>query len=148
MNTIEINTGLHGLKIWRQIYRERVALQIAAEARSAINSCRSVVETVTYRGQAVYGINTGFGRLAGTTIPADALDILQSNVVLAHAIGSGPLLSLPATRLVLAVKIAALAQGYSGVRGDLVALMVTKFNHDLLTAVPSDRKSTSLNSSH
>src|SRR3546814_726973 len=43
MNTIEINTGLHGLKIWRQIYRERVALQIAAEARSAINSCRSEI---------------------------------------------------------------------------------------------------------
>src|SRR3546814_17820285 len=119
MNTIEINTGLHGLKIWRQIYRERVALQIAAEARSAINSCRSVVENVTNRGQAVYGINTGFGRLAGTTIPADALDILQSNVVLAHAIGSGPLLSLHETRLVMEFKISDLSPGYFGLRGDL-----------------------------
>src|SRR3546814_1332368 len=124
MNTIEINTGLHGLKIWRQIYRERVALQIAAEARSAINSCRSVVENVTNRGQSVYGINTGFGRLAGTTIPADALDILQSNVVLAHATGSGPPLSLQEPRPVMAMKIAALAQGYSGVRGELVELKI------------------------
>lgn len=137
MNAIEINVGLHGLTVWRRIYRERVTLKIGADAQSAIVKSRHVVEKVTERGEAVYGINTGFGRLAGTTIAGDALDLLQSNVVLAHAIGSGPLLSLPETRLVMAMKIAALAQGYSGVRAELVELMVAMFNHDLLPAIPS-----------
>ena len=81
-------------------------------------------------GDAVYGINTGFGQMADTLIPQDALATLQSNLVLSHTVGSGAPLSLPETRLVMALKIASLAQGYSGVRPELVDLMIAMVNHD------------------
>src|SRR3984957_11475494 len=74
------------------------------------------IERVLAGGKKVYGVNTGFGSLAQTQIPADELELLQRNLVLSHAAGTGALLPDPIVRLVLVLKIASLAQGYSGVR--------------------------------
>jgi histidine ammonia-lyase len=74
------------------------------------------IERVLAGGKSVYGVNTGFGSLAQTRIATGELELLQRNLVLSHAAGTGALLADPIVRLVLVLKIASLAQGYSGVR--------------------------------
>lgn len=137
MKRLELTTGANGLAAWTAIYRDRVELCLGLEARTAIAKAHEVVEHVVAKGGAVYGINTGFGRLAGSVIAGDAMTELQRNVVLTHAIGSGPALSAPETRLVMAMKIASLAQGHSGVRPELVDFLIEIFNRDLLPVIPS-----------
>lgn len=137
MKTLDITTGQNGLNHWRIIYIEPVQLRLTDRARKAVALAHKTVADVIDTGGAVYGINTGFGRLAGTVIDDGAIGDLQRNVVLTHAIGSGPPLSMPETRLVMAMKIASLAQGHSGVRPELVDFMVEMFNRDLLPVIPS-----------
>ena len=137
MQTLELTTGMNGLKTWTAVYRGRVHLELSAAAQTAVADANQTVASVVAGGGAVYGINTGFGRLAGTVIPDSSLQALQKNVVLTHAIGSGPPLSAAETRLVLAMKIGSLVQGYSGVRPDLVRFMVEMFNRDLLPVIPA-----------
>ena len=136
MNTITIKATMNGLDVWRNIYRERVVLQLGDCARAAIQAAHRTVTEVLKKGGPAYGINTGFGRLADTVIGPQDVSKLQRNVVLVNAIGSGAPLSPAETRLALAMKIASLAQGYSGVRLELVELMVEMFNRDLLPVIP------------
>ena len=84
-----------------------------------------------------YRINTGFGRLAQTHIPDDQLELLQKNLVLSHAVGVGEPLSVPTVRLVLALKIASLARGHSGVRMELINALLGLFNAGVVPRVPS-----------
>jgi histidine ammonia-lyase len=77
-------------------------------------------------------VNTGFGRLAQTHIPNEQLELLQTNLVLSHAVGVGAPLPAPVVRLTLALKIATLARGYSGVRRELVDALVKLYNADVL----------------
>ena len=137
MKMLELTTGLNGMETWVAVYRNRVQLQLSGPARTAISNAQRTVESIVAWGGAVYGINTGFGRMAGTVIPDDALEALQKNVVVTHAIGSGLALSAAETRLVMAMKIASLAQGHSGVRLELVELMIEMFNRGLLPVIPS-----------
>lgn len=137
MKRLELTTGVNGLTTWTVVYRDRVGLCLSPAARTAIAKAHEVVARVAAQGGAVYGINTGFGRLAGSVIAGDAMEKLQRNVVVTHAIGSGPALSAPETRLVMAMKIASLAQGHSGVRPELVDFLIEMFNRDLLPMIPS-----------
>jgi histidine ammonia-lyase len=137
MQTLDITTGVNGLATWVAIYRAPLRLRLSEPARAAIETAHRTVEEILARGDAVYGINTGFGRLAGTAIPEAALGALQKNVVVTHAIGTGPPLSAAETRLVMALKIAALAQGHSGVRLDLVERLVEMVNRRLLPVIPA-----------
>ncbi len=68
------------------------------------------------RGEPVYGINTGFGKLASVRIATSDLETLQRNIVLSHAAGVGETTPAPIVRLMMALKLASLAQGASGVR--------------------------------
>ena len=75
-------------------------------------------------GEALYGVNTGFGKLASTRIPPAQLAQLQLNLVRSHAAGIGPLLPAPVVRLVLALKALSLARGASGVRPVVVEALL------------------------
>src|SRR5262249_24585281 len=97
----------------------------------------AAVSKLGRRGTAAYGVNTGFGRLAQTHIPNDQLELLQSNLVLSHAVGVGDPLPAPVVRLMLALKIQSLSRGFSGVRRELVEALVRLYNADVLPRVPS-----------
>ncbi len=85
----------------------------------------------------VYGVNTGFGKLASTRIPADQLAQLQLNLLRSHAAGTGPLLPRPVVRLVLALKALSLARGASGVRPVVVEALLALLAADALPAIPA-----------
>lgn len=89
------------------------------------------------QGEAIYGVNTGFGKLASTRIPADQLAQLQLNLVRSHAAGTGPLLPAPVVRLVLALKALSLARGASAVQPAVVEALLRLVEADVLPAIPA-----------
>ena len=88
-------------------------------------------------GDAAYGINTGFGLLAQTRIPSEQLELLQRNLLLSHAAGVGDALPDPVVRLILALKINALARGHSGISVGLVDALLALLRHGVYPVVPA-----------
>uniref|UniRef100_A0A8B9KF05 Histidine ammonia-lyase n=1 Tax=Astyanax mexicanus TaxID=7994 RepID=A0A8B9KF05_ASTMX len=84
----------------------------------------------------VYGVNTGFGKFAGTVVRKDQLKELQENLVRSHSAGVGPPLSPERTRMLLALRINTLAKGHSGVSLETLQKMVAAFNESCLSWVP------------
>lgn len=114
MRMITLKPGEVALRDWRAIYRGAgAALDSASSAKIAASA--AAVGQILAKGLPVYGINTGFGRLASVRIPDEDLAILQRNIVLSHASGVGEPLPPAITRLMMALKLASLAQGASGV---------------------------------
>ena len=121
----------------RQVARENPSLELDPACLPALRAGFESVERIVASGKPAYGINTGFGRLSQTRIPAGELEQLQTNIVLSHAAGTGPLLDDAAVRLVLALKIAALSAGYSGVRPLLVERLLELYNRGIYPCIPA-----------
>jgi histidine ammonia-lyase len=115
----------------------REPLQLDEATRRALGEGARAVGRIVGEGKPVYGINTGFGKLAQTHIPDDQLELLQRNLVLSHSVGVGALLSDEAVRLTMLLKVASLARGFSGVRAEVVDAMVTLLNAGVLPCIPS-----------
>jgi histidine ammonia-lyase len=114
--------GAVGLSDWRAIWQGDAARLDPASA-PVIAGSAAAVERILARGEPVYGINTGFGKLASVRIADADLATLQRNIVLSHAAGTGDPAPLAVVRLMMALKLASLAQGASGVRPQTVALL-------------------------
>ena len=122
----------------RRIVREpMLSIALSPEARPRIAASAGIVERIVAGGKPTYGINTGFGKLAQTHIPDDQLEALQRNLILSHSAGVGAPLPDDVVRLVLALKIASLAQGYSGVRSVLVDALIALFNAGVCPRIPA-----------
>jgi histidine ammonia-lyase len=102
-----------------------------------VEEAAKTVADVIARGDAAYGINTGFGLLARKRIPNDSLRELQSRLVLSHAAGTGAPLSEATVRLILVLKAASLARGHSGVRPVVIESLLDLVNHGVLPVIPS-----------
>jgi len=113
-----------------------VRLQIDERCRHAMQRSADTIARVTREDRTVYGVNTGFGRLANTRIPHDALETLQRSIVLSHAAGIGEFMPCHTVRLLMVLKIQSLTRGYSGVRPALVDALVALVNHEVYPAIP------------
>jgi histidine ammonia-lyase len=120
-----------------RVLQQPVRVTLGPRDRQRIAASAQQVADVIAHDQTVYGINTGFGLLAQTKIAPDQLQQLQTNLVLSHAAGTGPLLPDPIVRLVMVLKIASLAQGYSGVRLATVRALGKMLEHDIYPCIPS-----------
>jgi histidine ammonia-lyase len=136
MNDVVLRPGEVSLAEWRAIYRGATARLDQASA-PLIAASAAAVERILARGEPVYGINTGFGKLASVRIEAGDLETLQRNIVLSHAAGVGEPSPVPVIRLMLALKLASLAQGASGVRPATVALLEAMLVKGLTPVVPA-----------
>jgi histidine ammonia-lyase len=110
--------------------------ELASSARERIDASVRAVRELVSRHDAVYGINTGFGKLAQTRIADDQLAQLQKNLVLSHSAGVGQPLSAPVVRLMLLLKAASLAHGVSGVRFEVADALLALLNANVLPVVP------------
>ncbi len=97
---------------------------------------RLYVEAEIRRNIAIYGVNTGFGRLASIQIPGDQLEELQENLILSHAAGVGKPVRKDIVRLMLLIKIQSLTRGYSGIRPEVVDGLRFLLNEDQIPVVP------------
>lgn len=106
-------------------------------AQDAMRASAETVGRIVARGEPAYGINTGFGKLAKVRIGNDRLNELQTNLVRSHAVGVGELLDDDTVRLILALKIASLARGYSGIRPEIVDAAIRLYNAEIWPCIPS-----------
>ena len=100
---------------WREIYRG-AAVMLDPASQSQVAASAEAVARILAEDAPIYGINTGFGRLASVRIPLADLERLQRNIVLSHAAGTGQPMPKRVARLMIALKLASLAQGASGIR--------------------------------
>ena len=136
MADLVIHPGKSKLSLWRRIAEAPATLSLHADAWSAIERSRKTVEAALASGEAIYGVNTGFGKLAQKRIPDNELKKLQRNLVLSHATGVGEPLPDSVVRLVMALKISSLARGHSGVRRVVVERLLDLLNKNILPEIP------------
>ena len=111
-------------------------VRIAAAARERVARARAFVEERFASGEAIYGVTTGFGRLASISIdPADAV-ALQLNLVRSHAAGTGPPLEIPVVRAAGTLRANSLSAGHSGVKPETLDLIVAMLERGVTPAVP------------
>ena len=112
---------------------EEVRLSDAAVARMA--AARGIVETLA-EGEPAYGISTGFGALANTTIPADRRTALQQSLIRSHAAGMGPPVEPEVVRAMMFLRARTLAFGASGARPQVAQSLVRSINASIVPVVP------------
>ncbi len=135
MTIITLQPGQVSLADWRAIYRGAGAALDPASG-VAIAASAAAVGRILAKGEPVYGINTGFGKLASVRIEDHDLATLQRNIVLSHAAGVGEPLAVPITRLMIALKLASLAQGASGIAPATIAFLEALLTKGLTPVIP------------
>ena len=121
----------------RAIWADGAPLAVDPGARAGVDAAAAAVARVIAHGDTVYGVNTGFGLLARTRIDDARLAELQRALVRSHSAGTGALLDDAIVRLVLALKAASLARGLSGVRWEVVDLIVRVANAGIVPCIPA-----------
>jgi histidine ammonia-lyase len=136
MTQITLVPGEVSLEQWRAIY-EGAGVRLDPASAPRIAAGAAAVERILARHEPVYGINTGFGKLASVKIGDEDLAALQRNIVLSHSAGTGAPSPVPVVRLMMALKLASLAQGASGIRPQTVALLEAMLARGLTPVVPA-----------
>jgi histidine ammonia-lyase len=133
---ITLTPGRATLANWRAV-TDGAAVRLDAAAMPAIEASARAVEAIIARDEPVYGINTGFGKLSGVHIASDDLATLQRNIVLSHAAGVGEPTRPATVRLMMALKLASLGRGFSGVRLRTVAMLEAMLAREAVPVIPS-----------
>ncbi len=124
-------------KVERFLRNPDVRVQLSPEAAQHVRASRATVEAALGSGATVYGITTGFGRLADKRVEPDQMRELQRNLVRSHSAGVGPPLAPEKTRLLMLFRANALAKGYSGVRLETLELLIAALNAHVYPVIPS-----------
>ena len=132
---VTLEPGAVGLAQWRAVL-DGAAVGLDAACRPQIRKSAAAIQAIVAEGRVVYGVNTGFGKLASTHIAKADLETLQRNLVLSHATGTGAALPDPVTRLVMAMKAASLARGYSGVSEATLDHLMAMLDAGVLPVIP------------
>src|SRR6516225_1955516 len=114
----------------------RELVEIAPSAGAQMERSEGVVRAVAHGDRAVYGINTGFGKLCEVRIAEDEIERLQLNLIRSHACGIGRPLSEPETRAIVALRANTLALGYSGVRPVVARTLCAMLNAGVHPVIP------------
>lgn len=119
----------------KRIARDQEKVMIDPKNLEKVKHAREIVKKLANGDDAVYGINTGFGHLANVKIDKQALSDLQSNLLMSHACGVGDPLPKETVRAMMALRINALIQGYSGIREETILKLLEYLNEDLIPVV-------------
>jgi histidine ammonia-lyase len=122
--------------LYRVVF-DHAPVELAPDARKRMLASRAVIERLIQSGQAVYGVNTGFGKLASVRISTEQIGELQLNLVRSHACGVGSPLSERETRALLVLRANAIAKGFSGVRPVVAETLCAMLNARVHPVIPS-----------
>lgn len=136
MSEIVLTPGTMSLGTWRAVI-QGVTPVLDPTCMPAIERGEAAVRTIVERGDPVYGVNTGFGKLAFVRIGSADLETLQRNIVLSHAAGVGEPVPVPVVRLMMALKLASLGHGASGIRLETAQLLQSMLARDIVPVVPA-----------
>lgn len=135
--TITLNPGAVRLDELESIWRDGASAVLDPQARADIDRASEMVAAAAAGDEAVYGINTGFGKLASLRIQPEDTAQLQRNLILSHCCGVGEPLDAPTTRLMMALKLISVGRGASGLRQQTVTLLESMLARDVVPVVPS-----------
>lgn len=134
MTTLSLTPGEARLADWRHVID---GAAVALTETGAIAGAQAIVDDIVAAGTVTYGVNTGFGKLASVRIADNDLATLQRNLILSHAVGTGPALPDEVVALILAMKAASLARGASGVRPVVIEALIGALRAGALPVVPA-----------
>ncbi len=133
---VELDGNSLELEALWEVAQGRASLAIAPAAVSAMEASRRCVDQAIAEHRVLYGVTTGFGKLATITVSPSDIEQLQYNLLVSHATGTGDPLPQPAVRAVMAVKANSLAKGLSGCRPEVAHTLVEMVNRDVLPVIP------------
>ncbi|QTN27490.1 histidine ammonia-lyase [Rhodoferax sp. AJA081-3] len=133
---MNIQPGELTLAQLRELHASKTTLTLDPAARPGIRASAALVHKAAQGGDAVYGVNTGFGKLANQRIAQADLETLQLNLLRSHAVGVGEPMSEPVVRLILLMKAASLARGYSGIREIVIDRLFAFYNLGITPVIP------------
>ncbi|MFN5998187.1 MAG: aromatic amino acid lyase, partial [Paracoccaceae bacterium] len=119
-----------------RIFRQTLPARLHDSARPGIMQAAGHIAAAARGKAAVYGVNTGFGKLASVKIAPEDTETLQKNLILSHCCGVGDPMPRDVARLMMVLKLLSLGRGASGVRPDLVALIEGMLLHDVTPVIP------------
>ncbi|MFG1428256.1 histidine ammonia-lyase [Roseixanthobacter glucoisosaccharinicivorans] len=134
--SVRLDAGAVPLAKWRDI-AAGAAFTLDPSCAENVRRSAAAVDAIVAAGAPVYGINTGFGKLASVRIDAADLATLQRNIVVSHAAGVGEAMPAPVVRLMMALKLASLAQGASGIHPRTLAFLEAMLARGLVPVVPA-----------
>ena len=137
MKKIVLKPGHLTLKQLQSIHAGVCQLSLGDAARAAVRASHALVKAAADGDEPVYGVNTGFGKLANKRISRDQLAALQRNLIRSHSVGVGEPLAPAVMRLMMATKAASLARGFSGCREQVIDTLLAVHNAGLVPYVPS-----------
>jgi len=133
---IEIDGNTLSLEALQRLAKQEARAELSTSAIAQIEHSRSLVDEALASGRAVYGISTGFGKFKDIFIKPEDRKRLQTNLVLSHAAGVGPSFEREISRAALVLRANALAKGFSGVRRELVELLLNCLNCGVHPVIP------------
>ena len=133
--TVTLRPGAMTLSDWRSIYRG-ADVSLDRGCKGDVERGAQAVQELLASGRAVYGVNTGFGKLAQSRIANDELAELQKRLVLSHAAGVGSPMPAKIVRLMMALKMSSLGRGVSGVRWDVIETLEAMLKAGLTPVIP------------
>ncbi|MGH8434062.1 MAG: histidine ammonia-lyase [Pseudomonas sp.] len=134
---LQFTPGQLSLEQLRQVYREPLSVTLDPACYADVKASIATVADIIASERTVYGINTGFGLLARTSIPAESLSALQRNLVLSHSCGTGPLLDDASVRLIMLLKVGSMARGFSGISVEVLAALLKLLELEIYPCIPS-----------
>jgi histidine ammonia-lyase len=134
---LTLTPGSTTLDALETLWRHGDAARLDPSFRSAVDTAAARVRAAANGTDAVYGVNTGFGKLASVKIASADTETLQRNLILSHCCGVGEALDLAAARLMMALKLLSLGRGASGVRWDVIALIEGMLERGVTPVIPS-----------
>lgn len=120
-----------------RIYRTGAAVTLHASARAGVDLAASRIAAAAAGQAAVYGVNTGFGKLASIKIAAEDTETLQKNLILSHCCGVGEPMPQAVARLMMVLKLLSLGRGASGVRWQVIALLQDMLARGVTPVIPA-----------
>ncbi|MGR3453694.1 histidine ammonia-lyase [Pseudooceanicola sp.] len=135
--TLILTPGTATLAQLERFWREGQAAELDPAARPAIDAAAAMVAEAAAGEAAIYGINTGFGKLASVRVPPQDTERLQRNLILSHCCGVGEVLDAPTTRLMIALKLLSLGRGASGIRWETAALLQDLLAKGVTPVIPA-----------
>lgn len=134
---VTLTPGVTDLATLEALWREGLAARLEPKARSAVDAAAETVRAAARGDVPVYGVNTGFGKLASVRVSPEDTEELQRNLILSHCCGVGEALDEATTRLMMALKLLSLGRGASGVRWDICAILEEMLAAGVTPVIPA-----------
>ncbi|WP_127520462.1 histidine ammonia-lyase [Mesorhizobium sp. Z1-4] len=134
--TLVLQPGKVTIQDLERVWREMPPVRLDPSCHKAIEAAAARIASIARGNEAIYGVNTGFGKLASVSIPPHDVETLQRNLILSHCCGVGAPFSEQIVRLVMALKLLSLGRGASGVRMDVIRLIEEMLARGVIPLIP------------